>query len=359
MYLAPKKSFRWTSGVCCCGSLTSVLMTLLVQTINHLAMLTASSIMLNTTESFLDTIISAVDTNDRLLQRSEFYNNIKDNILQNPTLYSAIPIVINVVFLLCNIFAIFGVILRHRLLMVPWLMLSFIKIIFTLSLLVYTVVLLPIEWFRAILSLVVLPIIVLDASFWMVILRFYIRLKSSSKKTSALQNSAGASVKPKPKLKSQMSKASDDISTTVGMSELAISPPHMAWDPEFLLELDPRYIDADEATEDDDGHDDDDCRDSEVEWDTENEDEETYYQSDEYTERGEREDTEFFTESEGEYLDKIVDDDIPTIKEEETDFDDAESEHYKTPGIPRPVLRSQSPSPVYTMEGTTTMSSTA
>ena len=58
-------SFRWTSGVCCCGSLTSVLMTLLVQTINHLAMLTASSIMLNTTESFLDTIISAVDTNDR------------------------------------------------------------------------------------------------------------------------------------------------------------------------------------------------------------------------------------------------------------------------------------------------------
>ena len=167
----------------------------------------------------------------------------------------------------------------------------------------------------------------------------YFRLKSSSKKTSALQNSAGASVKPKPKLKSQMSKASDDISTTVGMSELAISPPHMAWDPEFLLELDPRYVDADEATEDDDGHDDDDCRDSEVEWDTENEDEETYYQSDEYTERGEREDTEFFTESEGEYLDKIVDDDIPTIKEEETDFDDAESEHYKTPGIPRPVLR--------------------
>ena len=56
-------------------------------------------------------------------------------------------------------------------------------------------------------------------------------------------------------------------------------------------------------------------------------------------EGGEREDTEFFTESEGEYLDKIVDDDIPTIKEEETDFDDAESEHYKTPGIPRPVLR--------------------
>jgi len=305
----------------------------------------------------MDSIISAIDTNDRLLQRSEFYNNIRDNILQNPTLYAAIPIVINVVFLLCNIFAIFGVIFRHRLLVLPWLMLCFVKIIFTASLLVYTVILMPIEWFRAILSLVVLPIIVLDASFWMVILRFYIRLRSSQKKTSALQNSVSAPVKPKPKLQSQMSKASDDISTTVGMSELAISPPHMAWDPEFLLELDPRYVDA-EATENDDDHDGD-GQESEVEWDTEDEDEETYYQSDEYTERGEREDTEFFTESEGEYLDKTVDDDIPTIKEEETDFDDAESEHYKTPGIPRPVLRSQSPSPVYTMEGTTTLSSNA
>ena len=50
--------------------------------------------------------------------------------------------------------------------------------------------------------------------------------------------------KPKPVLRSQVSKASDDISTTVGMDELAVSPPHMAWDPEYLLELDPRYGDT-------------------------------------------------------------------------------------------------------------------
>ena len=131
---------------------------------------------------------------------------------------------------------------------------------------------------------------------------------------------------------------SDDISTTVGMDELAISPPHLAWDPEYLLELDPRYVGEEQMDE-------------EVEWDSrDEEDEETYYQSDEYTDQDVRgADTEtVFTESDGEFLDRgraeeTDDGELTAIEERETDFDTEreEEEHYKTPGIPRPVLRSE------------------
>ena len=171
------------------------------------------------------------------------------------------------------------------------------------------------------------------------------------------------------------------------MDELAISPPHLAWDPEYLLELDPRYVGEEQMDE-------------EVEWDSrDEEDEETYYQSDEYTDQDVRgADTEtVFTESDGEFLDRgraeeTDDGELTAIEERETDFDTEreEEEHYKTPGIPRPVLRSdieeirsyiitavifvgyifldviflsdfrsQTPPPVYAMEGTTTMSSNA
>ena len=60
----------------------------------------------------------------------------------------------------------------------------------------------------------------------------------------------------------------------VGITELAVAPPHVAWDPEYLLELDPRYHEAGESED----------------WDSEDEDAETYYtrQSDEYTARDDR-----------------------------------------------------------------------
>ena len=66
-------------------------------------------------------------------------------------------------------------------------------------------------------------------------------------------------------------------------------------------------------------------RESEVEW----ESEESYYQSDDYTVREAGEETEIFTETDGELLEDQ--------REDETDFPDDESEHYKTP---RPVMRS-------------------
>ena len=211
---------------------------------------------------------------------------------------------------------------------------------------------------------------------------FYFRLRAYQRKNAVVSRRA-PSAKPAG-LQSQASvTGSDDISTTVGMDELAISPPHLAWDPEYLLELDPRYV-GEEQME------------GEVEWDSrDEEDEETYYQSDEYTDQDVRgADTEtVFTESDGEFLDRrrgdeTDDGELTAIEERETDFDterEEEEEHYKSPGIPRPVhrsdtsiflsvifvacifldiiflsdSRSQSPPPVYAMEGTTTMSSNA
>ena len=211
---------------------------------------------------------------------------------------------------------------------------------------------------------------------------FYFRLRAYQKKNAVVSRRA-----PPAKPAGLQSRASvtgsDDISTTVGMDELAISPPHLAWDPEYLLELDPRYVGEEQMEE-------------EEEWDSrDEEDEETYYQSDEYTDQDVRgADTEtVFTESDGEFLDRrrggeeTDDGELTAIEERETDFDTEreEEDHYKSPGIPRPVLRSdtsiflavifvgyiflgilflsdfrsQSPPPVYAMEGTTTMSSTA
>ena len=163
---------------------------------------------------------------------------------------------------------------------------------------------------------------------------FLFRLRAYQKKNAVVSRRAVAN-KPAG-LQSQASvTGSDDISTTVGMDELAISPPHLAWDPEYLLELDPRYVEEENMEE---------------EWDSrDGEDEETYYQSDEYTDQDVRgADTEtVFTESDGEFLDRrrgeeTDDGELTAIEERETDFDTEreEEEHYKSPGIPRPVLRS-------------------
>ena len=94
---------------------------------------------------------------------------------QSPTLYASIPIIINVVFLLSNIFAVTGIVLRSRQLLLPWLGLYLTRTLFTASLAIYVVHMMPIEWFKAILSLVVTPIIVLESALWTVILRFYTR----------------------------------------------------------------------------------------------------------------------------------------------------------------------------------------
>ena len=213
-----------------------------------------------------------------------------------------------------NMFSLLGVLISNQLLLLPWLLLSCIKIVFISSSLLYLVVLLPLAWFKVILCLVIIPVIVIEGSCWTIIFKFYRRLRSVGTKKSELK------AEHKQISKSQ-SAASDDISTTVAMEELAVSPPHMTWDPDYLLELDPRYLQDQEGQEEEEEEE----MESEVEW----ESEESYYQSDDYTVREAGEETEIFTETDGELLEDL--------REEETDFPDDESEHYKTP---RPVMRS-------------------
>ena len=235
------------------------------------------------------------------------------SVLQSPTLYTSIPLLLNLIILLSNMFCLAGVLTRSRPLLLPWLLLYCIKIVFISSLLLYLVILLPLAWFKVILSLVIIPLIVLQVFFWTILVKFYRQLESVTKEKTAQK------VKH---ISQSRSAVSDDISTTVAMEELAMSPPHITWDPDYLLELDPRYLNTEEGEREEEI---DEEEEEEVEW----ESEESYYQSDDYTVREAGEETEIFTETDGELLEDR--------REEETDFPDDESEHYKTP---RPVMRS-------------------
>ena len=241
---------------------------------------------------------------------------------------------LNVVFLMSNIFCMVGVLISNHLLLLPWLLLYCIKILFLSSLLLYLVILLPLAWFKVLLCLVSIPVIVIEGSFWAIIFKFGRRLRGVVRKSQP----AGGKVKNNISHSVTAAVSTDDISTTLAMEELAVSPPHITWNPEYLLELDPRYLNTEE-TEQEDEHEEEEV----VEW----ESDESYYQSDDYTVREAGEETEIFTETDGELLEDQ--------REDETDFPDDESEHYKTP---RPVLRSPATA-TYMMEGTTIFSSTA
>ena len=240
---------------------------------------------------------------------------------------------LNVVFLMSNIFCMVGVLISNHLLLLPWLLLYCIKILFLSSLLLYLVILLPLAWFKVLLCLVSIPVIVIEGSFWAIIFKFGRRLRGVVRKSQP----AGGKVKNNISHSVTAAVSTDDISTTLAMEELAVSPPHITWNPEYLLELDPRYLNTEETEQEDEQEE------EVVEW----ESDESYYQSDDYTVREAGEETEIFTETDGELLEDQ--------REDETDFPDDESEHYKTP---RPVLRSPATA-TYMMEGTTIFSSTA
>jgi len=184
---------------------------------------------------------------------------------------------------------------------------------------------------------------------------------------------------------------SNSVSHPVSLRNLAVSPPEAAWDPEYLIERDPRYVVGDDGAESEE----DSCKEEEEsygyrdsyadrrgsgsEWDS---GEETDYLSDEYTDIADREDTEDFSESEAgtfksfttkrKYSDtdnftemedeineafhcnKVIEetdstnyDEAITLEEAETNeiyenvnhVPDLDPGHYQTPGIPRPVTR--------------------
>jgi len=270
---------------------------------------------------------------------------------------------------------------------------------------VYIIVILQNNWLRAILFLVVVPFLVLATSFWSVIFKLARRIRASQRK-----------VVPRTFKIPLAPQESNSVSHPVPLRNLAVYPPEAAWDPEYLIERDPRYVVGDDGAESEedsykeeeesDGYRDSyaDRRGSGSEWDS---GEETDYLSDEYTDIADREDTEDFSESEAgtpnsfttnrKYREEkqITDTDNFTEMEdeineafhwnqviEETDFTnydesitleevetneiyenvnyvpDLDPGHYQTPGIPRPVTRSDSPE-LYSMTGTTLQSSTA
>jgi len=269
---------------------------------------------------------------------------------------------------------------------------------------VYIIVILENNWFQVILFLVVVPFLVLATSFWSVIFKLARQVRASQKK--ATSRTFKEPLAPQD---------SNSVSHPVPVRSLAVSPPESAWDPEYLLEQDPRYAvptgetesvgNGCEEYEDSSGNRDGyaDRRGSESEWES---DEETDYISDEYTDVADREDTEDFTESEADTLhsfpakkkhrkeDQITDTETFTEYEEKTtekllsdhtiedtwekDNDEAlimqeadtnqlyenvnfapalNTGHYQTPGVPRPVTRADTPE-LYSMPGTTLHSST-
>ena len=145
----------------------------------------------------------------------------------------------------------------------------------------------------------VVPLLVIAISFWAVILKLYRRINATNRKV------VPQSVKPP--LAPQVSS-----NTVDHISAMAVSPPQSAWDPEYLIERDPRYLppqsDSCEDRQDSYSYEgqSDTCQtagclsDSQSDWESEGESD---YQSDEYTDRGAREDTEDFTESDADILD--------------------------------------------------------
>merc|ERR1711970_625336 len=162
--------------------------------------------------------------------------------------------------------------------------------------LVYTITILQNNWLRVILFLVVVPFLVLAASFWLVIFKLARRIRALQRK-----------VVPKTFKIPLAPQESNSVSHPVPLRNLAVSPPEAAWDPDYLIERDPRYMPGNGGAESEEdsykeeeesyGYRDSyaDRRGSGSEWDS---GEETDYLSDEYTDMADREDTEDFSESE-------------------------------------------------------------
>jgi len=253
--------------------------------------------MVNTHEEMFDNIVVAVDTKDRLLQQSSIYQDLKQTIGTNPKAYFSIPIILHLTLIISNLLAFSGALFHAHYFLLPWLIIYFVAILSSSSLLVYLIVIIKHIWFKVILFLTVGPVIVIAISFWTVIAQYYKRLSTKNKKSVQLYTHARCP--PITQLKEEY---------PIPISTLAVSPPLSAWDPEYLIERDPRYLhpqtgqsledsyrleEGSEITQTAE------CvSDSESHWSSE----ESYYRSDEYTERDAREDTEDFTESDADIL---------------------------------------------------------
>ena len=74
-------SFSWTGRCCCCGSRTSSLIIFMVYIVLHITFLAISSLMLHRPEELMPLLIGAIDTRDRILVESDFYQEFEEAIL--------------------------------------------------------------------------------------------------------------------------------------------------------------------------------------------------------------------------------------------------------------------------------------
>ena len=146
--------------------------------------------------------------------------------------FFSVPIILNLILLFSNLLGSFGAILQIRRLLFPWLIFYFLTIVSTLSLLVYIIVILQNNWLRVILFLVVVPLLVLATSFWSVIFRLARRIRAAQRKV----------IPRTVKIPVAVQHSSSVVDHPVPIRTLAISPPEAAWDPEYLIERDPRYL---------------------------------------------------------------------------------------------------------------------
>lgn len=197
----------------------------------HAAFLALTILVRGRAEESLERILEIVDTEDDRLENSNFYTSVKPYIVQNNGEYFALPITASVVLMVSNILALCGTVYSLHLLLLPWIILYFIFIIFSSSVLIYVIILLHDVWFQAILFLIVAPELVLGAAFWLVIVSLYRSTRHSQQKGSPPPHN------PLPPTVYTPEPHSWDQPLPVW----AVNPPESAWDPTYLQQLDPRY----------------------------------------------------------------------------------------------------------------------
>jgi len=231
MVLTPRNSCQWVTVCCCCGVRTSTILICSLYILLQAAFLALTILFRSNTEESLENFLKIVDTEDSRLENSYFYTSVRSYIVQNNGEYFVLPITVSVVLIVSNILALWGAIFNLHLLLLPWIILYFVLVIFSGSILIYILILLHDIWFQTILFLVIVPEIVLGAAFWFVIVSFYRSTRHSHHKESG----------PPPHPLPPTMYTPEPHSWDQPLPVWAVNPPESAWDPSYLQQLDPRY----------------------------------------------------------------------------------------------------------------------
>jgi len=216
----------WTVGVC----------TLYLAI--HTALLVLNVFIFKHPEDHVDNFIRFIDTNDERLYRSAIHIRTRQYLIQNSGEYLALPITVNVVLLLSNILALFGAFCSSPLLLFPWMLSYLVYILFCLALMVYLIFLLEEVWFKVILFLVVFPMIVVAASFWIIVVRLFNKLRETGKTSKKTMGVAVPATVYTP----------EPHNWDTPLPIWALQPPTSAWDPTYLQQIDPRYLETPEES---------------------------------------------------------------------------------------------------------------